>query len=364
MIKEISVEGLYGDPSRNYVIRFNNDLTLISGKNGCGKTTLLKLIWYTVSPNIERVYEEFNFLKIHTITTDYELILSNSEEPKAEIIVNGDSNLVSVLPEQRNRSGLRKVGSQRYYSRLEEINDRIRNLGTSSLFFPTFRRFEENGGESWRNRELFTRISSSIARLSDDMSVDDHRYIASVSTSDIRNLITQKYAALSENALMMRDALLGEISQMVVDNAQDDTDSRVVLEKILGKIDDSNYQQIENFSAYESLKETVSSFVSGKGIQITSSINWGDVDNAIKADSLSAGEKQVLGFLAYNAFFENTPIIIDEPELSLHVDWQRQLVPALLSQGTSNQFIMATHSPFIYSRYPEKEVLVGGDRGE
>ena len=49
---------------------------------------------------------------------------------------------------------------------------------------------------------------------------------------------------------------------------------------------------------------------------------------------------------------------IDEPELSLHIDWQRALLPALLEQGTSNQLILATHSPFIYANYPEKEILL------
>ena len=57
-------------------------------------------------------------------------------------------------------------------------------------------------------------------------------------------------------------------------------------------------------------------------------------------------------------------IFIDEPELSLHVDWQRLLFPKLLSQSTNNQFIVATHSPFIYSKYPDKELLLDADRGD
>ena len=38
--------------------------------------------------------------------------------------------------------------------------------------------------------------------------------------------------------------------------------------------------------------------------------------------------------------------IIDEPELSLNIKWQRKLVHALnaLVQGKSNQFLFATHS--------------------
>jgi predicted ATP-dependent endonuclease of OLD family len=51
--------------------------------------------------------------------------------------------------------------------------------------------------------------------------------------------------------------------------------------------------------------------------------------------------------------------IIDEPELSLHADWQRLLFPVLLSQGSKNQFIVATHSPFIYAKYPDHEISLG-----
>ena len=90
----------------------------------------------------------------------------------------------------------------------------------------------------------------------------------------------------------------------------------------------------------------------------------GAAKEAIASDKLSAGEKQMLSFLCYNAFSEKTAIFIDEPELSLHVDWQRILVPTLLEQGTENQFFIATHSPFVYSKYPDKELLIGEDRGD
>jgi predicted ATPase len=97
---------------------------------------------------------------------------------------------------------------------------------------------------------------------------------------------------------------------------------------------------------------------------VTDRVTLGDAKEAIESDKLSAGEKQMLSFLAYNAFESTSVIFIDEPEISLHVDWQRQLVPTLLSQESGNQFIMATHSPFILSRYADRELLLGSDRGD
>lgn len=72
----------------------------------------------------------------------------------------------------------------------------------------------------------------------------------------------------------------------------------------------------------------------------------------------------MLSFICYNAFSNQIPIFIDEPELSLHVDWQRTLFPTLESQAKDNQFIIATHSPFIYGKYPEKEIALVKMRGD
>ncbi|EDZ47000.1 conserved hypothetical protein [Rhodobacterales bacterium Y4I] len=72
----------------------------------------------------------------------------------------------------------------------------------------------------------------------------------------------------------------------------------------------------------------------------------------------------MLSFICYNAFYKNSVIFIDEPELSLHVDWQRQLFHILNGQESGNQFVFATHSPFIYGKYPDKEIAIGFDRGE
>lgn len=92
-------------------------------------------------------------------------------------------------------------------------------------------------------------------------------------------------------------------------------------------------------------------------------ITVGEVKDAISSDKLSAGEKQMLSFLCYNVFSEGTIIFIDEPELSLHVDWQRRLFPTLLEKGQRNQFFVATHSPFIYTKYPDKEFMLDDTRG-
>ena len=67
--------------------------------------------------------------------------------------------------------------------------------------------------------------------------------------------------------------------------------------------------------------------------------------------SLSSGEQQEL-VLQYDLLFRvrsNTIVLIDEPELSLHVAWQKKFLPDLLKIVQLSNFdaLVATHSPFV-----------------
>lgn len=71
--------------------------------------------------------------------------------------------------------------------------------------------------------------------------------------------------------------------------------------------------------------------------------------NEVKLDDLSSGEKQVVSLLAYLYLYRKEKIVlVDEPELSLSIDWQRRLLPDLLSSPTCKQLLAITHSPFIF----------------
>lgn len=68
-------------------------------------------------------------------------------------------------------------------------------------------------------------------------------------------------------------------------------------------------------------------------------------------NSLSSGEIQLFVILTHLYFnpdaAEANLFIIDEPELSLHVNWQEEFVSALLEATTDVQLILATHAPSI-----------------
>ncbi|HAV36354.1 MAG TPA: hypothetical protein DCX52_08360 [Massilia sp.] len=63
--------------------------------------------------------------------------------------------------------------------------------------------------------------------------------------------------------------------------------------------------------------------------------------------ALSSGEKQILTMLysASRSRFKRGIFLIDEPELSLHIDWQRKILRELMAQAPDCQLIACTHSP-------------------
>ena len=76
-----------------------------------------------------------------------------------------------------------------------------------------------------------------------------------------------------------------------------------------------------------------------------------DSGQPLSLSSLSSGEQQEL-VLHYDLLFRvpsNTIVLIDEPELSLHVAWQKKFLPDLLKIVQLSNFdaLVATHSPFV-----------------
>ena len=77
--------------------------------------------------------------------------------------------------------------------------------------------------------------------------------------------------------------------------------------------------------------------------------------------SLSSGEQHEL-VLLYDLLFRvpsNTIVLIDEPELSLHIAWQKRLLPDLLEIAALSDFdaLVATHSPFVIA--DRDDLMVG-----
>lgn len=72
--------------------------------------------------------------------------------------------------------------------------------------------------------------------------------------------------------------------------------------------------------------------------------------NALPLNALSSGEKQIVSIFARLYLSKNKRfiVLIDEPELSLSMDWQKRFLPDILRSPSCAQLVAITHSPFIF----------------
>lgn len=92
-----------------------------------------------------------------------------------------------------------------------------------------------------------------------------------------------------------------------------------------------------------------------------------DKGQPIPLDALSSGEQHEL-VLHYELLFKvppNTLVMLDEPELSLHVTWQQRFVPDLIEivKAAGFDVLLATHSPYIVGDHANLMVPLS-DEGE
>lgn len=383
MIRSLEVKELNNRLTDKF--EFYEDLNIFTGPNGSCKTTLLKLIWYLISGNLQEILVEIPFYTVSIQTDLFNLTMKRVKPDQVKFDYNFDEKKGAcefvVINEETRRIDRKDVD---WVNTLEK---RIAQTTKQSLFFPTFRRIEGGFSRVTKDTDDSTMrflastsemLQVSMSRFSDEISINGHKFVASISTEDLSELLTQKYADISEIIVERQSQVLENISREMQNNPDKNKiseipqDTSAVLDAIQ-KVNEEREQLSKPFSVLSELARKVLQY---KAIRVTrgvvrgettdgitlgegkDGITGGEAKDAILSDQLSAGEKQMLSFLCYNAFSENAAIFIDEPELSLHQDWQDILLPLLLKQGTGNQFFVATHSEFIYDQFPDKEHIL------
>jgi len=73
------------------------------------------------------------------------------------------------------------------------------------------------------------------------------------------------------------------------------------------------------------------------------------VGTEISLDDLSSGEKQIVSLMS-ELYLDYRPklVLIDEPEISLSIDWQRKVLPDVVNSPSVVQLLAITHSPFVF----------------
>lgn len=86
-----------------------------------------------------------------------------------------------------------------------------------------------------------------------------------------------------------------------------------------------------------------------KIIRTENEIRFTQIGETLVPYQLSSGEKQILAILLTVLVEDqqNYVLFMDEPEVSLHIDWQQQLIDLILQLNPNVQIILTTHSPAV-----------------
>jgi predicted ATP-binding protein involved in virulence len=135
------------------------------------------------------------------------------------------------------------------------------------------------------------------------------------------------------------------------------------IERVIQRMETFNNERNARLSRIQDFLKTINSFLcdTNKLVRFDTSgeiVIRLDEKHEIRADSLSSGESQLVILFTY-LYFGFQPkrkfvVMIDEPELSLHLNWQHRYVESVIKANPDAQFIFATHAPEIAQGHDDR----------
>lgn len=100
---------------------------------------------------------------------------------------------------------------------------------------------------------------------------------------------------------------------------------------------------------FQDLIDDLFSDTGKKIIRTENEIRFSQIGETLFPYQLSSGEKQMLVILLTVLIEDNLPYVLfmDEPEVSLHIEWQKRLIDLILDLNPNVQIILTTHSPAV-----------------
>lgn len=410
---QFKVEKLFG--RFDYDLQLNKEgLTILTGPNGFGKSTILKCI-EALSKGVLGVsyYFTLDFEKIEVILENYKIIIQNEKD---KISINGikfsKKQFENVIERLDRRPYMRRIDKDTWidrrngnyvstndyfkeiYSEDDEILYELNENGSSELvremkkigsyigkiyFIREQRLITEKYNSRTEQRmvnvinelpdkfrELVLRISNDYSRVANKLdSTYPNRLFSNeekINEEEYRQkmfIMNEKFEKLNKydlsNMQKSEGVVFKEEHAKALKIYFDDFDEKYkVYEDLINKLD--MYTDIIN----SRLKFKNIKISRNEGIKIVDSENE---EKTIPLNNLSSGEKQEI-VLFYELIFEsgnNELLLIDEPEISLHIAWQKMFMDDLLRivKYKGINAIVATHSPQIINNHWERQIDLG-----
>ncbi|MBQ0073348.1 MAG: AAA family ATPase [Prevotella sp.] len=158
---------------------------------------------------------------------------------------------------------------------------------------------------------------------------------------------------------MPEDAKLIRFDVVFMPEVRSDFDNNLnTVVKRFNANQDTEERKTKLYSIIERLFSTTEKSVDHAAETLTL-LQWG---HTLPLYLLSNGEKQMLTILLTVFLEEEKPYVLfmDEPEISLHMEWQKQLIEIITQLNPNVQVIMTTHSPaIIMNGWMDKVTEVG-----
>ncbi|MEL5590904.1 AAA family ATPase [Serratia ureilytica] len=322
-LKRLKIENLFG--YKDIELDFS-DVNVLVGRNGLGKTTILKILNAMLS-------EDFNCSELKLCDRAIITFTNKSAifyEPKNSLEVIARDAVKKVFTEKMMEHFQKeeiKLNEHLKNEFLKEITRRINlnKINPSKEVYQTnakeYISFFEN--EKHKNIRMSKALNDYIAR---DCEV---RYISTINMSANAQQDIKMSSGKEKNILNWELNL--ELAELAKDKNSEHTSKLIEIASDL--LSESN-----KILVLRKLRDT---FVFDTIDKIR--------NESIKIESLSSGERQLLYILSRVANTKNKPafLLMDEPEISLHLNWQEKLIPSIKKLNQNCQIIIVTHSPAI-----------------
>ncbi len=435
-IEYVSVKKLFGhfDYHLDFANRdFASDkLSILYGDNGCGKTTVLQMLYHLLSPIDNRGHKSI-LAKI--VFSEFEVGLSNNVTVYARrtgdtaselsLSVSKDGSIISKLNLKIDKEGnvrsssddveggaflvsLRSFNLELFFlrdnRRLTSSFDDTPADETDRYFYKPFDSANAETGNVFQSMSIKYGLGRGVADLSDVVdNVNIHfrslvTHARNRGEADINNIYAEIVKHLIRphggeaadtleafNRIMnelqqlsqrnMRFSKLGLTTELSADAISDylreaPADARAVLLNVLRPYVDGVNARLDALESVQNLisrlVDTLNTFLEepkqvrfdlAKGLVVQ-----GFSGEILHPERLSSGEQQLLTIFCHLVRPKGHPsvFIIDEPELSLNIKWQRKLIQSLLecTEGAPIQLILASHSMEILSQHRQQVVVM------
>ena len=286
------------------------DVNVLVGKNGLGKSTILKIIEESVS-SYDDVRDIFNFYK-----RTYVYFFNNNER-----------NL--------------RVGIYDKYS----LIDYSKKMFTNESFWKGFEEFLINN-KTEQDLQTFQKLSQNM----DDFEISFIEHIKNTSFDRVSKNITDRFTSkiLPTETISTINMSANSINQITTSSGQHGTLLDFEIENELQRL-----FKLQNSSLENNVIEALNNFFNetNKTVKINNQELkvYLTPEREISFKHLSSGERQVIYIFlkVANATKDNALILMDEPEISLHLAWQEKLISEIRKVNDKSQLIIVTHSPAI-----------------